>query len=91
MSKRKQIKKSYTTSILSAIVAIAFCLSAGYFTYGIVKTYTSDEFSVNSDQVWCANCQTYHDKQTAEEEKEQNKLVWCINCNKYHEPRDESK
>ena len=89
MSKRKQTKKSYTTRILGTVIATTFCLSAGYFTYGIVKSFTNDEFSVNSDQVWCANCQTYHDKQTAQEEEQ--KLVWCINCNTYQAPRDESK
>ena len=84
MSKRKQIKKTYTTKILGIIIATTFCLSAGYFFYGVLQSYTNDEFSVNSDKVWCANCQTYHDKETAE--AEEGKLVWCINCKKYHAP-----
>ena len=84
MSKRKQIKKSNTTKILGIIIAITFCMSAGYFIYGVVQSYTNDEFSINSDKVWCANCQTYHDKETAE--AEEGKLVWCINCKKYHAP-----
>ena len=84
-----RIKKSYTTRILGTVIATTFCLSAGYFTYGIVKSFTNDEFSVNSDKVWCTNCQTYHDKQTAQIEEQ--KLVWCINCNTYHTPIDESK
>ena len=84
MSKRKQIKKNHTTKILGIIIATTFCMSAGYFTYGIVRSYTNDELSINSDKVWCANCQTYHDKETAE--AEEGKLVWCINCKKYHAP-----
>ena len=84
MSKRKQIKKSNTTKILGIIITITFCMSAGYFIYGVVQSYTNDEFSINSDKVWCANCQTYHDKETAE--AEEGKLVWCINCKKYHAP-----
>jgi len=74
---------------MSGIIAIAFTVSAGYFVYGLTKSFTDNQFSVNSDQIWCTNCQTYHDKTTAEQE--QNKLVWCINCNRYHTPRDESK
>jgi len=84
MSKRKQIKKSYTTTILGVIIGLTCLLSLSYFAYGIIRSYTSDEFSINSDKVWCANCQTYHDKETAAEEE--NKLVWCINCKKYHAP-----
>ena len=85
MGKRKEIKKSYTTSVIGSIIVITFLLSAGYFTYGIVRSYTNEEFSVNSDKVWCANCQTYHDKETAAKEQEE-KLVWCVNCQKYHAP-----
>ena len=87
MGKRKQIKKSYTTKILGFTVAAFFTLSAVYFIYGFAKSL-SDNTAVSSDQVWCANCQTYHDKETAEQEEQ--KLIWCINCNQYHEPRDES-
>ena len=86
MGKRKQIKKSYTTTILGSIIGLTFLISFGYFSYGLVRSYTNDEFSVNSDKVWCANCQTYHDKQTAEQEKQDQELVWCINCKKYHAP-----
>ena len=85
MGKRKEIKKSYTTSVLGSIIVITFLLSAGYFTYGIVRSYTNEEFSVNSDKVWGANCQTYLDKETAAKEQEE-KLVWCVNCQKYHAP-----
>ena len=88
MSKRKQNKKSYSTKILSMIIAIFFLLSAGYFVYGLTKSVLNDDFTLNSNQVWCTNCQTYHDKETAE--RENNNLVWCVNCNKYHAPKDES-
>jgi hypothetical protein len=88
MGKRKQIKKSSTTKILGSIIAVTFTLSAGYFIYGLTKSFMNDDFSINTTQVWCANCQTYHDKATADQEN--NKLVWCINCNKYHAPRDET-
>ena len=73
-------------SILGSIIGLTFLISFGYFSYGLVQSYTNDEFSVNSDKVWCANCQTYHDKQTAEQEKQDQELVWCINCKKYHAP-----
>ena len=46
--------------------------------------------SIVSDQVWCSNCQTYHDKQTAESEENQ-KLIWCTNCKKYHAPNADDK
>ena len=88
MGKRKKTKKSYTTKILGFTVAIFLCLSAGWVIYGLVKS-TNDEYSVNANKVWCANCQTYHDKETAAQEEQ--KLIWCANCNQYHEPRDESK
>ena len=92
MTKRKNIKRSYTTSVLGIFILSAFILSAGYFIYGISKTITDDKFSLNSNQVWCANCQTYHDKATAEQEAQETKLVWCINCNRYHAPdADENK
>ena len=88
MSKRKQIKKSYSTKIMGIVIISICTVSAGYFVYGLTKSFSDENFSINSDRVWCANCQTYHDKETLE--NEQNKLIWCINCNKFHEPRDES-
>ena len=71
------------------IVIGAFALSIGYVIFGVGKTFQDGDFSINSDQVWCANCQTYHDKETAAAEVEKQKISWCINCQKYHEPRDE--
>ena len=68
-------------------VVVAFTFSIGYVVFQVGKSFTEDDFNINSDQVWCANCQTYHDKETAE--KEEQKISWCINCQKYHEPRDE--
>ena len=88
MGKRKLIKKSYTAKILGLTVVLFFMFTAGYSIYGRLKS-TSNDSSVSANQVWCANCQTYHDKETAAQEDQ--KLIWCINCNQYHEPRDESK
>ena len=88
MGKRKQIKESYTTKILGFTVAIFLCLSVGNFIFGLIKS-SSEGSSVSANKVWCSNCQTYHDKETAAQEEQ--KLIWCANCNQYHEPRDESK
>ena len=67
------------TLILSFIIAFA-----GYFTYNLIDINLNSDSSISTGQVWCSNCQTYHDRQTAEEENQ--KLIWCVNCNKYHAP-----
>ena len=54
------------------------------FIYRTVNTLLNEESQFNSNQVWCQNCQTFHDRETAEQEEQ--KLVWCVNCNKYHLP-----
>ena len=51
-------------------VVVAFTFSIGYVVFKVGKSFTEDDFNINSDQVWCANCQTYHDKETAEKEKQ---------------------
>ena len=86
MSKRKSNNNNFT-KFISIIVIIALTCSIGYVFFGVGKSFIQGDFNINSDQVWCANCQTYHDKETAEQENQ--KLTWCINCQKYHEPRDE--
>tara|TARA_Y100000590_G_scaffold17081_1_gene20511 strand:- start:737 stop:1000 length:264 start_codon:yes stop_codon:yes gene_type:complete len=87
MAKRKNINRSSNTlGIFVSLVFIAF------ITIIVMKFISSDDLTLTSSQVWCANCQTYHDKETAEQEAQDTKLVWCINCNKYHAPdADESK
>ena len=88
MSKRKSNNNNFTKAI-SLVVIVAFTFSIGYVFFGIGKSFGKGDFNINSDKVWCANCQTYHDKETAEAEQEKQKLTWCINCQKFHEPRDE--
>ena len=88
MSKRKSNTNKFT-KVISFVVVVAFILSMGYVFFGIGKSFSEGDFNINSDKVWCANCQTYHDKETVEAEQEKQKLTWCINCQKYHEPRDE--
>ena len=89
MSKRKSNNNNNFTKVISVIVTIAFAFSVGYVVFGVGKSFIQGDFNINSDQVWCANCQTYHDKETAAAEQEEQKLTWCINCQKFHEPRDE--
>ena len=83
--KNKKIKKQvslFDTLGLSIIIIIG--LSACYFIYGITTSIKDENATISSNQVWCSNCQTFHDKATAEEES--NRLIWCVNCNKYHLP-----
>ena len=83
--KKTKIKKNYSIyDILGSIILISVLSFGIYFVYGLTSSYLDNDKSITSDQVWCANCQTYHDKQTAEAESQ--KLVWCTNCNKYHTP-----
>ena len=87
--KKTKIKKIYSIYDILGIIILISVLSFGiYFIYGLTSSYLDKDKSITSDQVWCANCQTYHDQATADQEKQ--KLTWCINCQKYHEPRDEN-
>ena len=88
--KQKDQKTKYSFyDILGLIILTSFLSFGLYFSYGLVNSYLDEDQSVASNQVWCANCQTYHDKQTAESEAQSQKLVWCVNCNKYHAPGQE--
>ena len=88
MAKRKNTTKTNNSNILGIMLILVFTI---FSATAIYKFISIDNLSITSNQVWCANCQTYHDRETAENENENTKLVWCINCNRYHEPRDESK
>ena len=89
MAKRKNINRSSDSNKLGILVSLVFI---AFITIIVVKFISTDDLALTSNQVWCANCQTYHDKATAEQEAQDTKLVWCINCNKYHAPdADESK
>ena len=72
---------------LVMIFAIIFIIFASTVVY---KFISNDNLAITSDQVWCSNCQKYHDRETAEQEEA--KLVWCIDCQRYHAPGlDENK
>jgi len=89
MAKRKNINRSSNSNTLGILISLIF---VAFITIIIVKFISNDDLVLTSNQVWCANCQTYHDKETADQEAQDTKLVWCINCNKYHAPdADESK
>ena len=77
-----QVKKHIT---IGNLIVICFIIFASIFIYDLVITAADKNASILSDQVWCSNCQTYHDKQTANAEDNQ-KLIWCTNCKKYHAP-----
>jgi hypothetical protein len=83
MSKSKD-KKNNLYDYVGIAIIISFIGFGGYFSFGLIQSFTNEDKSIISDKVWCANCQTYHDKETAE--AEEGKLVWCINCKKYHAP-----
>ena len=86
--KNKNIKKKISlTDIIGIIVISIVFTSAIYLVYGVVDSFKNKDSSIASNKVWCANCQTYHDKETAD--REAGKLVWCNNCNKYHAPGEE--
>ena len=87
--KNKKIKKKYSSfDILGIAIAVLVLFSGTYLIYGVVNSINDEDASISSNKVWCANCQTYHDKETAEQEAAA-KLVWCSNCNKYHAPGEE--
>ena len=86
MSKSKD-KKIKLYDIVGIAIIVSFVGFGGYFSFGLVQSFINEDKSVLSDKVWCPNCQTYHDKATADRENE--KLVWCVNCNKYHAPNQD--
>jgi len=87
--KNKNIKNKLSSSDIIGIIVISMVLISGvYLIYGVVDSFKSEDSSIASNKVWCANCQTYHDKETADQEAAA-KLVWCNNCNKYHAPGEE--
>ena len=89
MAKRKNINRSSNSNALGILVSLIFI---AFIAIIAIKFISNENLALTSNQVWCANCQTYHDKETAEQEAQDTKLVWCINCNKYHAPdADESK
>ena len=79
MAKRKNITKTNNSNILGIMLILVFTI---FSSTAIYKFISIDNLSITSDQVWCANCQTYHDRDTAENENENAKLVWCIDCNR---------
>ena len=86
--KKKNIKKKLSLSDVIGILIISIVsVSSIYLVYGVVVSIKNDDSTIASNKVWCANCQTYHDKETADQEAA--KLVWCNNCNKYHAPGEE--
>ena len=80
---KKRINKS--NNILTKVVSLCLISLSAIIIYRTVNVYLDESSNGLSDQVWCQNCQTYHDRATAEKEEEQ-KLVWCVNCNTYHLP-----
>ena len=86
--KKTKTKKIYSFYDILGLLIVVSILSFGiYFTYGLTKSFLDENKNITSDQVWCTNCQTYHDKETAEQENQ--KLVWCVNCNRFHAPDQE--
>ena len=86
--KNKNLKRKLSLSdIIGTIVVIIVFSSSIYLIYGAIDSFKNEDSSISTNKVWCANCQTYHDKEIAE--KEAKKLVWCSNCNKYHAPGEE--
>ena len=50
--------------------------------------YSCDGVGTDSGKVWCDNCMTWHDKETAEAELKE-RPIWCVNCKKYHAPGED--
>ena len=50
--------------------------------------YSCDGSDSSNGKVWCDNCMTWHDKETAEAEQKE-KPIWCVNCKKYHAPGED--
>jgi len=89
MKKKEQKTKYSFYDILGVLILSSVLAFGSYFSYGLVISYLNEDQSIVSNQVWCANCQTFHDKETAEAEAQSEKLIWCVNCNKYHAPGEE--
>tara|TARA_Y100000996_G_scaffold143568_1_gene110216 strand:- start:1141 stop:1365 length:225 start_codon:yes stop_codon:yes gene_type:complete len=50
--------------------------------------YSCDGTGSDSGRVWCENCMTWHDKETAEAELKE-RPIWCVNCQKFHAPGED--
>ena len=87
MKVKNKTNKYKIYDLVGIAIIVAFISFGAYFVYGLTSSMFNEDKNIVSDQVWCNNCQTYHDKQTAESEEQ--KLVWCVNCNKYHAPGQE--
>ena len=87
MKVKNKTNKYKLFDLVGIAIIVAFISFGAYFVYGLTSSMLNEDKSIISDQVWCNNCQTYHDKQTADAEEQ--KLVWCVNCNKYHAPGQE--
>ena len=73
-----------TSNLLGTLMLIFIIAFSSYFIYSLIDSSLNADSSINSNQVWCSNCQTYHDRETAE--KENQKLIWCVNCKTFHAP-----
>ena len=74
---------------ISTIIFSSILIFGIYFLYSLVTSTLNPNGNITSNQVWCSNCQTYHDRSTAAQEESQ-RLVWCVNCNKYHAPNQDN-
>ena len=81
MAKRKNINRFSNSNLLGILISLVFAIFVSIVIY---KFISNDNLALTSNQVWCSNCQKYHDKETAEQEEV--KLVWCIDCGRYHAP-----
>ena len=50
--------------------------------------FSCDGVGLDSGRVWCDNCMTWHDKETAEAELKE-RPIWCVNCKKYPAPGED--
>ena len=83
--KKNKIKKTYSLLDVIGVLLVAVFISFGlYFIY---ERINNDNDETSSNQVWCNNCKTFHDRTAAEQETQ--KLVWCVNSNTYHAPDQE--
>ena len=83
------MKKTKTKDykILQKVMFTFIIILLSIFSYRAADTFLDEDSQLNSNQVWCQNCQTYHDRATAEQEEE--KLIWCVNCKRYHAPGED--
>ena len=72
--------KNLVTTTTRLSIFIASMLFTSMLFYSCESTESSD-----SGKVWCDNCMTWHDSQTAQNEADQ-RPVWCVNCKKFHAP-----